>query len=125
MPKRIDYTDEGRIRALLVGRRVVEVAGETLLLDDGTVLEVVANEGCGGCPNGRYELTELNDCPNMVMAVEFEHEDVSVGKYDDAHVYRVFVLAENRRIKLLEVAGDDGNGWYGSGYWINVTRKAT
>lgn len=120
-----DYCDEDAIRALLIGRTVTKVGDNQLSLDNGTVLRIVPNEGCGGCYAGWYELSELNECPtNAIMAVEFEDEagvasDI-VGGADDPHTYRIFVLAADRRIKLAEVTGDDGNGYYGTGYWIEV-----
>lgn len=117
----IEYDEHEAIRNLLVGRSVAKVADDTLQLDNGLTLRVLPNEGCGGCPNGNYDLTELNDCVNAIMAVEFT-DDAEGDKYaEDPHVYRIFVLAENTRIKLLEVSGDDGNGYYGTGYWIEVT----
>lgn len=114
------HSDEHAIRETLIGRTVTKVNEETLELDDGTRLTVRPNDGCGGCPSGNYWLNELNDCPvNAIMAVEFIEE----GE-DDHTSYKVFVLAENQHIKLLEVEGSDGNGFYGTGYWIQVTQPA-
>lgn len=35
-------------------------------------------------------------------------------------VYKIFVIACEERINILSVAGDDGNGYYGTGYEIYV-----
>jgi hypothetical protein len=51
------------------------------------------------------------------MAVDFECVDSD--RDPELESFRIFVLAEDRRIKLLEVEGID-NGYYGSGYWIDV-----
>jgi hypothetical protein len=129
----IDYSETDRIRETLIGRTVTKVADDVLLLDDGTRLTIHANQGCGGCSAGWYELRELNDCPiNAIMAVEFEHVEEVSGYDPERHeyvedryrpeAYRVFVLAADERIKLLEVDGSDGNGYYGTGYWIMVER---
>ena len=61
------------------------------------------------------------------MAVDFETVNDKAYEYQPdynktAFTYRIFVLAEDTRIKLLEVSGDDGNGYYGTGYWIEVLR---
>ncbi len=113
---RLDYLNEDGIRQALLGRTVTKVSDDVLQLDDGTTLTIVPNEGCGGCSEGWYDITELNDCPvNAVMAVEFDTDFVN-----DYDVFRVFVLAQDERIKLLEVQGHD-NGYYGVGYWIEVT----
>ena len=111
----IHYTDEDEISELLMGHSV-EVVGDTLQLDNGTVLEIIPNEGCGGCGNGWFGVDELNGSINAIMNVVFE--DGNEGEYDKL-TFSIFVYAENERIKLLEVSGHD-NGYYGVGYWIQV-----
>ena len=119
----LHYTDEDKIRELLLGRSVTIVGPDRLQLDDGTILEVVPNEGCGGCSNGHFSIDELNDCPNnAIMSVQFDHEVTGPNPWSDNETFRVFVYAENMKIKLLEVSGHD-NGWYGVGYWIQVTKS--
>lgn len=116
------HYQQEQIKDLLLGRTVTKVADNSLILDDGTILRIHPNEGCGGCSSGWYDISELNDCPvNAIMNVEFSEEEQENG-YDD-YVYRIFVLAENQRIKLLEVEGSDGNGYYGSGYWIEIVNE--
>lgn len=122
----IDYSQENKIKELLLGHTVVKVEDDMLRLDDGRFLRIVPNSGCGGCSSGWYELTELNDCPiNAIMSVELvdepysEYEDEDPDEYED-HKYSIFVLAQDNRIKLAEIDGSDGNGYYGSGYRILV-----
>ena len=103
--------DQDEIRDLLVGHSVRKVTEDQLQLDDGTILELTGNVGCGWCPSGWYELETLNDCPNVITNVEFDYDDFS---------YKVFVFADNQRINLFTFEGDDGNGYYGAGYWITV-----
>lgn len=113
---KVSYTEEDKIKNLLMGRTVTKVGDSKLLLDDGTVLVVQGNHGCGGCANGWFDITELNECPvNAIMNVEFTND-----ADDEYEVFRIFVYAENERIKLLEVDGSD-NGYYGVGYWIEVS----
>lgn len=130
--------DKAGITAQLVGRRVVAVgapgseavgAPGTLTLDDGTTLTITPNDGGCSCGAGDYWLTELNTCTNAIMAVEFDdspsgdYDDSPSGDYDEGEgAYRIFVLAENERIKLMEIQGSDGNGYYGTGYWIEVSK---
>ena len=109
--------DEDAVRDLLVGHTVVKVDDETLLLDDGRVLRLGGNEGCGGCPEGWYDITALNDCPvNAIMDVELDCQDSDDGQGD---VFRLFVLAQDERIEVVTCEGRD-NGWYGSGFWAEV-----
>lgn len=119
----INYWEEKRIRELLLYHKIVKVENDTLYLDNGTELEVCPNQGCGGCSSGWYYLTELNDCDNAITNVEFACDDInSEDSYNDTS-YKIFVLAENKKIKILQVDGSDGNGYYGSGYSIMVREK--
>lgn len=115
-----DYCDEEQIKNLLLFRKIVEVKGDTLILDNGIELDVVANEGCGGCSNGWYYLTELNGCDNVITNVEFDCDDYDGNDEYYETSYKIFVYAENKKIKILQVDGSDGNGYYGTGYSIYV-----
>ena len=113
--------DKKRIRELLIGRKVVEVDGDHLRLDNGTVIRVEPNCGCGGCSSGWYELKTLSRVDNMITRVEFEY-DTKIGEYyyEEEKVYRIFVFAENEKINLLSIEGSDGNGYYGTGFELLV-----
>ena len=115
-----DYCDEEQIKNLLLFRKIVEVKGDTLILDNGIELDVVANEGCGGCSSGWYYLTELNGCDNVITNVEFNCDDYDGNDEYYETSYKIFVYAENKKIKILQVDGSDGNGYYGTGYSIYV-----
>ena len=112
----IEHYEENKIKELLLYRKIIKVSDEKLLLDNGVELEIIANEGCGGCSSGWYSVTELNGCDNAITNVEFEEENIE----DDERSYKIFVYAENEKIKMLQVDGDDGNGYYGTGYSIKV-----
>ena len=109
------------IKKLLIGHSVKKVKNNILELDNGTQLEFYGNDGCC-CGAGCYDITELNDCENIITNVEFT-DSVEEDKWGDVHCYRIFVYAENKEIKLLQCDGDDGNGWYGTGYHIKVRFK--
>lgn len=121
-----DQDDEAQIAELLVGRRVEKVSENTLLLDDGTVLEVQGNEGGCSCGAGDYELTELNSVDNAIMSVSVENRTKSDEELGDDYgyeeVYTIFVYAENQQIKLAEFEGSDGNGYYGTGFQLTVKK---
>ena len=120
------YNQENEIRDLLLYRKIVKAENNTLYLDNGIELEVCPNEGCGGCSSGWYELVELNDCNNAITNVEFCCDDIDYnndwGRNDTS--YKIFVFAENKKIKILQVDGNDGNGWYGTGYSIIVKKRS-
>lgn len=114
-----DYDEEEHIRQILVGHSV-SVVDDTLVLDNGTRLVVHPNEGCDGCNSGWYSLESLNSCDNVITQVHF---DESIESNEDApEHFRVFVLAEGvaSGVELLHVSGDEGNGYYGRGYSLEV-----
>lgn len=117
---RVSY-DDAVIEEAMVGRKIVHADNDTLTLDDGTVLEIRGNEGCGGCPDGHYEVSEFlskdNIPDNIITSVDLN----SFGEQGEE--YAIYVFAENTRINVATFSGDDGNGCYGAGYSILV-RKA-
>lgn len=117
-------SDENEIRELLLYRKVVKVEGDTLILDNGTELTFKGNEGCNLCGNGWYYVRELNDCDNVITNVEFVRDDDIKNKdSDDDMSYKIFVYAEDKHIKLAQIDGSDGNGFYGTGYTLYVKFK--
>lgn len=122
--KRLNECDEKEIKELLIGRKV-KVEGDNLILDNGIILEVIANEGCGGCSNGWYSITKLNEVDNAITDVQFICDDIEPNEKNDYSdtSYKVFVFCEDTRINLLQVDGSDGNGYYGTGYTITVKIK--
>lgn len=122
--KVLNECDENEIRELLLFRKVVKVdnGANTLILDNGTELTFEGNSGCSGCGSGWYSVTELNECHNVITNVEFVCDDVTKSNYDETS-YKIFVYAEDKHIKLAQIDGDDGNGYYGTGYKIHVKFK--
>lgn len=115
-----DENNKEEIRELLVGRKVIKVDDETLTLDDGKTLVLAGNDGGCSCGAGDYYLRELNGCDNIITSVEFEDNpaDDTTDFYEG--YYKIFVLADNNRINLATFEGSDGNGYYGTGYTIQV-----
>lgn len=123
MQKTITCEENKAIEDLLVGRRVVLAEDHTLTLDNGTIIEVEPNEGCGGCANGWYHLDELNECEAVITSVRVDDDKQEGDSWESAYIYKIFVLAANKEQVLLSVSGDDGNGYYGTGYSLKVTIK--
>ena len=42
------------------------------------------------------------------------------SEYGDTTGYKIFVLAQDQRFALAEFEGDDGSGYYGTGFWFKV-----
>lgn len=111
-------TDEDKVKKLLIGHTVKKIEKNILELDNGIKLRIIGNEGCI-CGAGDYDITELNECNNIITDVEFKEE--SSEEFSNRTSYKLFVYSENKKIKLLQCDGDDGNGYYGTGYHIEVT----
>lgn len=131
-----NHTDIDELRTALIGRSVtsVQLGGELppvsdspysdeqtegmITLDDGTTLLLGGNVGGCSCGGGDYTLARLNEMPvNGIMNVEVE---TTSSKYGDTTGYKIFVLAQDQRFALAEFEGDDGSGYYGTGFWFKV-----
>lgn len=121
-PEVLCQDDHSKISDLLVGRKVSKVGDDTLVLDDGVELRLVGNDGCGGCPSGIYDLRELNSCDNIITKVKLVNSPKGDDDPKGDGIYRIFVYANNRKVNLATFEGTDGNGYYGTGYTIHVSR---
>lgn len=137
---------EDRLRELLLGRSVdrVELTDEApekwesgptgyLYLSDGTVLKVWGNDGGCACSAGCYPLAHLADFENAITNVEVEAQPAGddvpckvCGKdwcWDHGEqegYYRIHVFAGQEKKTLASFEGSDGNGYYGTGWWLAV-----
>jgi hypothetical protein len=112
-------SDTQAITDLLMGRRVTVAGDSALLLDDGTLLEIIPNQGGCACSSGDYDLTALNGIENIITRVELT-EEPEEGGYEGDKSYQIFVYAGDERVNLVKIDGSDGNGYYGTGYEIRV-----
>lgn len=114
----LNECNEKEIEELLLGHKIVaDETSDSLVLDNGVVLQINPNIGCGGCESGNYYLQHISSVNNAITNVEF------VEEYDDDYHYkhyRIFVIADGMTTELLDVYGTDGNGYYGTGYKIDV-----
>lgn len=115
----ISYRDKGGLKDLFVGRKIVETRSDEgiLVLDNGKELSIKPNSGCWGCISGNFSLTELNEINNVITNVK------TVRKDEDGTTYQLFLYVEGvkKKEKLFTVSGTEGNGYYGTGYTIEVT----
>lgn len=133
--------DEDKTRALLVGRRIVAAeegafpvkpeygygptASGRLTLDNGTQVLVVPNEGGCACSSGDYYLKHLAKVDNIITDVRLAVEDVPVIENGVTYTwtetsYRIYVVADAVEINAVQIDGDDGSGYYGTGYALYV-----
>lgn len=109
--------NEKEIEELLLGHKVTVDDCGNLVLDNGVVLKIYPNIGCYGCESGNYYLEHISSVNNAITNVEFVEEFEDDCYYEH---YRIFVIADGMTTELLDVYGTDGNGYYGTGYTIDV-----
>lgn len=114
------------LKEKLVGHRIAEITDEKIVLDDGTVLSISPNEGCGGCSSGwaEFEVNFTKSINKEAAVMNVKYEDSSTNKeknYADDE-FKIFIYLVND--ELIEIDGCEGygNGCYGSGFWVTVTK---
>ena len=119
----LDYQDEQEIKELLLYRKVSKINDDTLLLDNGVQLQILPNAGCCGCGSGYCYLDELNEVDNAITNVIFTFEGIGKDNHTNGKLFKIFVLAESKKILLANINGQYGNGNYALGYSILVIPK--
>lgn len=114
--ERIYWDDEDDLKAAFIGKSIAKVNDYTLELSDGRRVALVGNADC--C--AYYDLTELAGCPNVVTNVEVYADPAGDCWPGGEGVYRLFVYADNQKINLATFEGTDANGYYGTGFWLEI-----
>ena len=65
--------------------------------------------------------SSLGEVDNIITNVVF-HNDPAAYPQEDKGEYSIFVFADNKKINLATFEGHDGNGYYGTGYYITVRK---
>lgn len=133
------------MKKLLIGKKIIKAVkvdaspGDwasgpygVLTLDDGTKIKVWGNDGGCTCGAGDYPLEALNAVDNVINNVEVveapagDNECKQCKKYYCEHTgfYRIYVFADARTL-LASFEGDDGNGYYGTGWWLQILDEVT
>lgn len=117
----LETPDANELKPILIGRKIIkaektgEFTGE-LTLDNGEILKVAGNEGGCTCSSGDYPLEVLNTCENAITNVVVENNPADYDGW-----YRVFVFSADEKIALAPFEGGDGNGYYGTGWWLTIS----
>lgn len=118
----------------LVGRRIVktetrdpedylenpEYIEGIITLDDGTELAIIPNKGGCSCCKGDYYLTHLEaGSGSLITSATITYEEDDGDK-----TWELFVMCEGvaGQEKIMTIEGNDGSGYYGTGYLVKVTR---
>jgi hypothetical protein len=130
-----DETHVDEIAALFIGRRIVSAemgsfdypgqstydraAEGRLVLDDGTMLYLSGHEGGCSCGAGDYDLSNLSTADNTITSARVDASPAG-DDLDGEGRYSIFVLSDNAEINVAEFTGTDGNGYYGTGFYLTV-----
>lgn len=138
MSTELTENDDKRIAELLTGHRIIAAetgdfdwpgrdrwqdrASGRLTLDDGTQVYVIPNQGGCACSAGDYWLEHLVAVDNVITSVRLAEESDGPDEwgYEGEKKYRIYVVADAVEVNVLSVEGDDGNGYYGTGYELIV-----
>lgn len=118
-------SDDGLYTKLLRGRYVTSIDNGTITLDDGTELHIHGNEGCGGCGNGWYWLEQVYKQGSRRARIMSAYVAYGEDDEDAPSVYTLFVMVDGNptQLPLATVRGDNGNGYYGTGFTFTATVK--
>lgn len=136
----LDQDDD--LGSTFVGRRIVGVemnvelpAGSSLrwatlepygklTLDDGTEIYAAGHDGGCACSAGCYQLTKLATVDNIITAVKVVDESGGDDMDDYEGRWSIAVVAEAEELTVAEFEGSDGNGYYGTGFLLEVVKPA-
>jgi hypothetical protein len=123
MSNYVGYYEAERIKELFVGKSIVKAEKNELTLNDGTILQIQPNDGCV-CGAGDYWLENINKFDNVITDAEVKIFGGENGEWDDdPHTYQLFVYSGGISTSVADVIGDDGNGYYGTGFSIYIKHK--
>lgn len=118
-------SDDGLYTQLLRGRYVTSIDDGTITLDDGTELYIHGNEGGGGCESGWYWLENVYKQGSRRARIMSAYVAYGEDDEDAPSVYTLFVMVDSNptQLPLATVRGNDGNGYYGTGFTLTATVK--
>lgn len=113
-------TDLSDVRERIIGKRVVSLAGggETLLLDDGTILRLYESaQDCCASAHGHWVI-QPDALEAIITDVKVTQDEERSGHDGDGttNYATVSILHNQNPIALADCAANDGNG----GYYFSV-----
>lgn len=123
MVKKVSFQNEDELKKLFVGTQVLHVHENIMTLSNGTVVKVLPNSGCWGCPSGNFYLTDrIKKVDTVITNVKLVEKNKN-----DKKTFSLFVYTGGKKQKklkkktLFDVTGSEGNGFYGTGFTLEVT----
>jgi len=115
------------LKKLIVGQSITEIIkdekyGEflTLVLSNGVEINVISNEGCGGCGNGWFRYSDIITTGVKGNVITNVNVDCNYDNEEEYGTFTLNVYSLDKRILSADFTGGD-NGYYG----IGITMIAT
>lgn len=102
----------------LVGKSIKSIAGQTIELNDGTILEIEDTASCCAWFDGTIEAFDFED--NVITRVE-RVEAIAQDKYDDA--WSLHVFSAHKLIAKVNIEGNESNGYYCHSVNLRIVKK--
>ena len=116
--ERIWDATESDFEKLLIGRRVVAIAGDTIELDNGVIVTVEDTADCCAWFNGEIDGIAPDLTENIITAVKIGDNEPS-DSYLEA--WSIHVLAVDKTLFRVDIEGTESSGYYC--HSINLTVK--
>lgn len=116
-------SSDGFYTKLLRGRYVTSIDNDVITLDNGIELHIWGNDGCMNCTNGSYWLEQVFKRGSSKARIMSAYVDCDEDDGNPSTVYTIFVIVDGNphHLPLATVRGDDGNGYYGTGFTLTAT----
>lgn len=116
-------SSDGFYTKLLRGRYVTSIDNDVITLDNGIELHIWGNDGCMNCANGSYWLEQVFKRGSSKARIMSAYVDCDEDDGNPSTVYTIFVIVDGNphHLPLATVRGDDGNGYYGTGFTLTAT----
>ena len=113
----------------LVGKRIVQMRGTEIELDNGKILEIEPNEGCDSCSNGRASIHgDYITAPTERAILDVRYVEWETN--GDASAFSIFILTTHKHdsnlydtVSLNGYDAFDVPSYYGTGFWVKATFK--
>lgn len=104
----------------LVGERIKKITNDTIELKNGTIFTIEPNKGCDICGAGWAEMNIVTNNPHLDAAVmNVKYKDTNDECMDS---FKIFIYMTNKSSVTMSGNNGNDNGFYGSGFWVDVTR---
>lgn len=104
----------------LLGKSIAAIAGDTIELNDGTILTLEDTSDCCAWFSGSLEVIDLSD--NAITRVEQHDVETPEDDYDEH--WSLHILSSHKLIAKVNIDGNAQSGYYCHSINLRVKRKS-